>query len=247
MTGAIKVLAFLASLVIFSEMKKIPLGFYVPEKTPPIVLGMAGKTFNLLFVEKFHGNLMTKSGATSQVFCKCACGKSLVVNAKDVRTGHTKSCGCMKSSWISEKKAVHGFARMGKRTGLYNVWAGMKNRCYNVNSHDYKHYGGRGITVCNEWKHSFPAFLRDMADGYKKGVKIERVDNNGDYEKGNCKWATHTQQMRNKRNNRCFRFFGELITIAEFCEKTKTNSGTIYSRIKRGMTTEKAAMKSINA
>ena len=127
-------------------------------------------------------------------FCACDCGASTIVSENNLKTGRTKSCGCLQADITSQRNFKHGHSR----TPLYKVWAGMRARCMVKTCTDYDLYGGRGITVCPEWK-DFEAFRRDMGDRPSKRHSIDRIDPNGNYEPSNCRWATPEQQAQNQR------------------------------------------------
>ena len=130
----------------------------------------------------------------------------------------------------------------GKGTRLYSIWKAMKVRCYNPNFRAYSRYGGRGITVCDEWLHDFPAF-REWAiqNGYSDNLTIDRIDNSKGYSPENCRWVSYKTQANNTRRNIVVTIDGETATIAEICEKRDINPFLIYDRITRlGWTPEKA-------
>lgn len=144
--------------------------------------------------------------------CQCDCGKQVNVLGSSLRPGVTVSCGCSKR----EKARVSG--RRNKthcmtRTPAYQSWSGMKDRCLNKNDHAYERYGGRGIKVCERWM-KFENFLADMGEK-PDGQSIDRIDNDGDYEPSNCRWATCAQQNLNKRNSRRAKYKGETIPLIE--------------------------------
>lgn len=123
--------------------------------------------------------------------CQCECGEEIEVLAESLVTGNTKSCGCAKNWWWSKTHAL-------SKSKTYSAWAAAKSRCLNSDHPSYRHYGGRGIQMCKRWRDSFEAFLSDMgcAPG---GLELDRIDNDGDYEPGNCRWTTRSEQLRNRR------------------------------------------------
>jgi hypothetical protein len=150
---------------------------------------LTGKTFGLLTVlEQKPGPVKT---AQAHWLCRCQCGQLTVVNGSSLRRGRTRSCGC--------GRIKHGLTHAVPE---YHVWQSMRQRCLNPNHPGYRYWGGRGITICQRWASSFEAFYADMGPRPGPEYSIDRIDNDGNYELGNCRWATPVQQQRNRRDRR---------------------------------------------
>lgn len=158
--------------------------------------------------------------------CVCDCGNKTIVTGNHLKNGHTKSCGCYRQS--GEYVGTHRMTN----TRLHRIWEAMKTRCNNENSHAYKYYGGRGITVCEEWEHSFENFYSwAVENGYMDGLSIDRIDNNKGYSPENCRWATNKEQANNRRQTRLITFNGETHSLKEWSEITGINYHTLISRL----------------
>lgn len=158
----------------------------------PIVTGMRFGRLVVISGEARRGN---KRPAW---ICRCDCGQVTRAFTYNIKNGHTKSCGCLKVDVTKAAKTTHG----ARRSEEYGIWTGILTRCYNKNCRAYDRYGGRGIVVCDRWRHDFAAFLADMGHRPSPRHSIDRYpDNNGNYEPGNCRWATVEQQNRNTKKN----------------------------------------------
>lgn len=153
--------------------------------------------------------------------CKCDCGNNVIVSSNHLRTGHTKSCGC-----ITNKHGMFG-------TRIYKIWDSMKYRCFNKNHNQYHNYGGRGITVCDEWLEFIPFYEWAMANGYSDNLTLDRKDVNGNYCPENCRWADDITQHNNTRKNRYIEFEGETHTLAEWARIKGMKYVTLNTRINK--------------
>lgn len=157
--------------------------------------------------------------------CKCDCGNITFVSGVNLTSGGTTSCGCKKGHY------THGLSN----TRLYKIWADMKKRCYNPNQIHFKDYGGRGIIVCVAWKDDFQAFYNwAMSNGYDDNLTIDRINNDGNYEPSNCRWADAKTQRRNMRTNTVVNHNGKKMCLAEVAELCGTTQHVIAQRYFRG-------------
>ncbi len=165
--------------------------------------------------------------------CQCDCGLTTIARGADLRNGHTTSCGCygqaVRSAAGVKARNGHGMSR----TSVYAAWHAMMQRCENSRHEYYRHYGGRGIVVCERW-HKFVHFYSDMGDTPKGGTLDRYPDNNGNYEPGNCRWATWQQQQNNRRDTVKIEFDGRTLSIAEWARAIGMSRSALERRIKSG-------------
>ena len=193
---------------------------------------LKGKTFGRLVVVKYFGKDKHRRAMWK---CACTCGKSTVVAGVNLQKEYTKSCGCL---FMELNKGIT--VENGEMTKLYGVWSKMKDRCLNHASKDYRHYGGRGISIFYGWMkyENFHKWAHD--NGYAEHLTIERIRNNGDYEPANCRWATRKEQSRNKDNNKIITFKGQAMTVIQWAEKLSIKRFTLYARFNNGWSVERA-------
>lgn len=180
-----------------------------------------GKTFSSLTVLAI-GKPVSSYRYTA--ICQCECGRGpFTVRMDKLTSGHTRSCGCLQI----ESASKHGLYKHR----LYHVWKGMMSRCYKKNDTRYSSYGARGIIVCKRW-HYIANFISDMDPSYRKGLQLDRRNNDADYSPANCRWATISEQQRNKRSNINITIDGTTKTLAEWCSDFGIRYQLAWERIK---------------
>lgn len=166
------------------------------------ITDISGKKFGRLTVICRAEDEKTSSGRNHITYiCKCDCGNKITVKAESLRSGNTKSCGCLSKEITKSRMLKHGFAN----SQIYKIWRGMKQRCYYKNHKSFKDYGGRRITVCDEWKNDFQTFydyVSQLPHFCEEGYSLDRINNNGNYEPANVRWATAKEQANNKRKRK---------------------------------------------
>lgn len=200
------------------------------------VIDLCGQKFGRLIVVRRAENNKYKR---AQWLCRCCCGIDIVINSDSLRRGHTKSCGCFNKEAVIQRniqRTIHGHA--AKNTKTYVVWCNMISRCYSSNAINYKYYGGRGIRVCEEWC-KFENFLQDMGERIGN-MTLDRIDNNSNYNKENCRWSTIKEQNTNKRNNINITLCGITKCLKDWCKFYNMFYGTVLYRVHHGWTAEEA-------
>lgn len=186
-------------------------------------ISLVGNRYGMLTVVKKAESI---KGRTMWL-CICDCGKESVVCGQSLKRGLTKSCGC--NTYKNRAKTAKNL-----NPKLYRVWKAMRERCYREKAVSYPMYGGRGISVCEEWKHNYDSFYKwAMENGYKEGLSIDRINTNGNYEPSNCRWATPKEQARNTRKNVMIEINGTLKSLPEWCEDLGIPYDRVHGRYER--------------
>ena len=197
--------------------------------TDPRFQDLTGQRFGKLLVQRYAGR---KKRTAWQ--CLCDCGNTRVVMSFNLKSGHTRSCRCILDDMTIN--VTHGKTRSPEWT----AWVNMNQRCHQAAYRYYGEYGGRGITVCDDWRNSFSSFLSDMGEKPSAAHSIDRIDNNGNYCPENCRWATRHEQARNTRRNRLLTLNGETMCLAEWVDRVGIHQKTITGRLNRGWSDERA-------
>jgi hypothetical protein len=195
------------------------------------VIDLTGQTFGFLTVLRRDGTKY--SFAAWLVRCVCGTEKTLPGNA--FRLGGTLSCGCKKTQLNRIRRQTHGMSGAPTHTS----WLAMKSRCYRRTDRFFRLYGGRGIRVCRRW-HRFENFLEDMGAKPSPKHSLDRIDNDGDYEPGNCRWATASEQANNRSNTVHLTVNGRTQSLAQWARESGLSAGTLKSRLWRGWSADRA-------
>ena len=175
-----------------------------------------------------------KHGKSRKWYATCRCGKEVLIDPQDLvkaeRRGTRRSCGCMKTAWISERMKTHGMTKHP----AYGVWHSMVQRCTEPTHRAWKNYGGRGITVCERWRNSFENFWQDMGPSYQPGLDIDRINNDLGYSPENCRWTTRRENCLNKRGTRTVALSGQEIPVRKLSESSGIKYSTLLYRLDHG-------------
>lgn len=191
-----------------------------------------GERFGRLVVISRAADYVRADGRRDQKFlCHCDCGQRLITHRQTLLSGATRSCGCLQKELAAKRAVTHGATVGGIHTRAYRIWRGMLQRCRDKRQPNYKKYGALGVRVCSRWE-NFENFITDMGECPSEKHSIDRHPNySGDYEPGNCRWATGSEQANNKRNNRFIEFKGSSYTARQLSLATGVNYALLRERI----------------
>ena len=200
------------------------------------VIDLTGQRFGRLVVI----NRAETRGKNRRAFwnCLCDCGKNKTIESQSLKFGRSKSCGCLHNELLAERQKKHGLLYSNRR--LYGIWSSMKQRCANPNRSAFKYYGGKGIKVCQEWL-DFPSFhLWATTSGYTEKLTLDRINPDGNYCPGNCRWIPDAEQHRNQTNNRPITITGKTMLLCDWAKLHGIRASVIVNRIRSGWTEAEA-------
>lgn len=197
----------------------------------PNLVDRTGQVFGRLRVVQRDNNAPARK---TRWICQCECGAQKSIAAADLVGRKATSCGCFRRE-RGTLNATHGETRKAGYTKEYTAWRAMISRCEYRAADNYPYYGERGISVCAEWRQSFEAFLASVGRAPTKAHSIDRIDPDGDYEPGNVRWAIKSVQARNTRKSLKVAWQGQILPIAEVCQRAGIKYSTAYYRAKRGL------------
>lgn len=193
---------------------------------------LTGRKFGMLTVSEWAGR---DNRGTYLWRCNCECGNSSVVVVTSLKSGLTRSCGCLIVVALRGRTVTHGMSSSAE----YRAWSHMIGRCEEERSKDYPRYGGRGIKVCERWRNSFENFFADMGPRPSEEHSIDRIESDGNYEPSNCRWATKSQQALNKNTFRRIVHAGMSMTVSQWAKHTGISIATIKWRLKQGLSPDR--------
>lgn len=199
-----------------------------------IIDDLTGKRFERLLVTGYAGK---DKGNHSKWLCRCDCGREKIITGYNLKSGAIKSCGCLRREIAGNLNKTHD----GSNSRLYSIYRNMISRTENPKASAYDVYGGRGISICQEWRNDFAAFQKwALANGYRDDLSIDRIENDKGYFPDNCRWIKMNAQFNNRRNNLLLTYKGETKTVAEWARHLAIKRRTLYSRLNAGWSVEQA-------
>ena len=204
-----------------------------------IIINIGDKFGYLTVINEIEPHITPCGTIRRRFLCECECGTQVVRSMKTLTSICNPSCGCKSFNiGLLNKK----YTKEQTSSFLYSTWLGMRQRCLDKNQSHYKYYGGKGITMCEEWMNDYSKFYEwSIKNGASKELTIDRIDNNGNYEPNNCRWVDSIVQANNKTQNRIIEYNGEKLTLMQWSRKTGIGEGTIRRRIdKYGYTIDEA-------
>jgi hypothetical protein len=200
------------------------------------LIDLTGRRFGRLLVVRLATPEERANRKDVYWLCKCDCGNEKIISGHSLKRGLILSCSCLQKEITSKRTKTHGESR----TKFYKLWNGIIDRCENPTSSSYHNYGAKGITVCTEW-HKYENFKEwALANGYKEGLSIDRIDNNKGYYPENCRWVTFQEQQNNKKDNHYITYNNKTMSLGDWARELKCERATIYARLQRGWTEEEA-------
>ncbi len=188
---------------------------------------LTGLKFGKLTVIERTTDYISPSGnKIARWLCKCDCGNLSKINGASLKRG-TSSCGCLQKEMVRTRRTKH--QKSGTR--LYRIWKGIQTRCYNPNHHSYKHYGGEGKGVCDEWRDFAPFYEWSMSNGYEDKLSIDRIDNSKGYAPDNCRWVSNKTQQNNTRRNHFITYNGKTQTLSQWAEEYNIPRNLLCKRL----------------
>lgn len=199
----------------------------------------SGKIYGILTVISYVGH---RSYEGDYWLCRCECGRETIPKGRNLRSGNTKSCGCQKKLNIGERTRKHGHSRLngGRHSPEYKAWTEMRQRCYNKSNHKFPIYGGRGISVCEEWRDDFAPFYDHIGPRPSPLHSLDRIKVDGNYEPGNVRWATRREQARNRRSSIDVTVNGQTMPLKEAVKLSPLAYIAVYKRLRKGWPIETA-------